>query len=210
MTELKIFLRKYHNTTPWPDEIPYKFLKQLPKILLQYLLQIFDIWHRGNIPNSWKQATIIPKSAKDITNPTNYRPIPLTSCICKTLEWMINNRLIWFLKKNKLITDLQTGFRKTSTIDYLICLENLIREAFAKKEHMTAIFCDIEKAYDITWKYSIIKDLKNTGLKGRLPIFIKKNFLNEKKFQAQHSQNYKNKKWECHKAACDLIQYKDK
>ena len=81
---------------------------------------------------------------------------------------MINNRLIWFLEKNKFITNLQTGFRKTrSTSNHLICLETLIREAFAKKEHMTAIFLDIEKAYDT-------KDLKNMGLKGRLPIFIKK------------------------------------
>ena len=68
MTELKTSLRKSHNTTPGPDEIPYEFLKQLPKISLQYLLQIFNnIWHSGNIPNSWKQATIIliPKSANN-------------------------------------------------------------------------------------------------------------------------------------------------
>ena len=184
MTELKTSLRKSHNTTPGLDEIPYEFLKQLPKISLQYLLLIFNnIWHSRNIPNSWKQAAIIPvpKSAKNTTNPTNYQ----TSCICKTLERMINNRLIWFLEKNKLITNLQTGFRKArSTIVHLICLETLIREAFAKREHMTAIFFDIEKAYDTTWKYGIIKDLKNIGLKGRLPIFIQ-NFLNDWKFQVR-------------------------
>ena len=166
---------KSHNATG-PDEILYEFLKQLPKILLQYLLQIFNnSWHSRNIPNSWKQATIIPipKYARDITNPTNYQPIALTSCIFKTLEWMINNRLIWFLEKNKLITNLQTGFRKArSTIDHLILLKALIREAFAKKEHMTTIFFDIEKTYDTTGKYGIIRDLKNMGLKGRLPIFI--------------------------------------
>ena len=36
MTKLKTSLRKSHNTTPEPDEIPYAFLKQLPKIPLQY------------------------------------------------------------------------------------------------------------------------------------------------------------------------------
>ena len=35
MTELKTSLRKSHNTTPGLDEIPYEFLKQLPKISLQ-------------------------------------------------------------------------------------------------------------------------------------------------------------------------------
>ena len=34
MTEQKTSLRKSHNTTPGPDEIPYEFLKKLPKILL--------------------------------------------------------------------------------------------------------------------------------------------------------------------------------
>ena len=114
---------------------------------------------------------------------------------------MINNRhisLLIILEKNKLITNLQTGFRKArSTIDHLICLETLIREAFAKKERMTAIFFDIEKAYDTTWKYGIIKDLKNMGLKGRPPLFIKKTswMIENSKYElAQHSQNYKNKK----------------
>ena len=64
MTELKNSL-KYHNTTGL-DEIPYEFLKQLPKISLQYLLQIFNIWHGGNIP-----IKPIPNSAKHATNPTN-------------------------------------------------------------------------------------------------------------------------------------------
>ena len=96
---------------------------------------------------------------------------------------MINDRLTWFLEKNKLITNLQIGFRKArSTIDHLRHLETLIREAFAKKEHMIAIFFEIEKAYDTTWKYGITKDLENMGLKGKLPIFII-NYLNNRKFQ---------------------------
>ena len=39
----------------------------------------------------------IPKPGKDDTDPSNYRPIVLTSCLYKTLEHMINTRLIWFL-----------------------------------------------------------------------------------------------------------------
>ena len=62
---------------------------------------------------SWKQATIIPipKPGKDNTDPSNYRPIALTSCLCKTLERMINTCLIWFLESNGLITNFQCGFR---------------------------------------------------------------------------------------------------
>ena len=98
---------------------------------------------------------------------------------------MIINRLTWFLEENKLITNLQTGFRKTrSTIDHLICLETLIREAFAKKEHMTAIFFLYRKSLQHHVEIWHNQSLKNMRLKDRLPIFIKKKkFLNDQKFQ---------------------------
>ena len=47
----------------------------------------------------------IPKPGKDPTNPTNYRPIALTSCICKTMERMINRGLVWYLESHKLLTN---------------------------------------------------------------------------------------------------------
>ena len=73
---------------------------------------------------------------------------------------MINTRLVWFLKSNGLITNLQCGFRnKRGTIDHLVRLETFIIEAFIKKEHLTAVFFDLEKTYDTTWKYGIMRDL---------------------------------------------------
>ena len=86
---------------------------------------------------------------------------------------MINARLVWFLESQGLITNVQSGFRKQrSTHDHLVRLENFIRDAFLKKEHLVSVFFDLEKAYDTIWKYGIMKDLENLGLKGQLPIFI--------------------------------------
>ncbi len=61
-----------------------------------------NIWDTGTFPDSWKEATIIQvaKPGKDDTNPSNYRPIALTSCVCKTLERMINERLVWYLESS--------------------------------------------------------------------------------------------------------------
>ena len=36
-----------------------------------------------------------------------------------------------------------------------------------------SIFFDLEKVYDTTWKYDILKDLFDMGLRGNLPNFIK-------------------------------------
>ena len=188
LSELTDCIMKSHNTAVGPDEIHYEFLKQLPSCSLDFLLQAFnEVWDSGKFPTSWKQATIIPipKPGKDNTDPSNYRPIALTSCLCKTLERMINTRLIWFLESNGLITNFQCGFRsKRSTVDHLVRLETFVREAFIKKEHLTAVFFDLEKAYDTTWKYGIMRDLSDFGLKGRLPHFIE-NFLSKRNFKVR-------------------------
>ena len=151
-------------------------LKHLPPKSLKTLLAIFnDIWETGKFPESWELATIIPipKPGKDHAEPTNHRPIALTSCICKTLERMINTRLVWYLEFNNLISPVQSSFRsERSTNDNLVRLETFIRDAFVKKVHVVAVFFDLEKAYDTTWKYGILRDLHEFGVKGRLANFV--------------------------------------
>jgi len=80
---------------------------------------------------------------------------------------------MWYLETNKFLTPEQSGFRKQrSTVDHLVRLESYICHAMAHKQHIVAVFFDIEKAYDTTWKHGILRDLSNTNLKGHLPNFI--------------------------------------
>ena len=95
---------------------------------------------------------------------------------------MINDRLVWYLESNGLISSVQCGFHsKRCTTDHLVRLETVIREAFIRNEHLDAIFFDLEKAYDTSWKYGIMRDLRDHGLKDRLPHFIS-GFLSDGKF----------------------------
>ena len=66
----------------------------------------------------------------------------------------------------------------------MVRLETFIREAFIKKEHLVAVFFDLEKAYNTTWKYGIMNDLHEIGLKGRLPVFVQ-NFLSNREFKVR-------------------------
>ena len=67
--------------------------------------------------------------------------------------------MIWPLESNGLITNFHCGFRsKRSIVDRLIRMETFVPEAFNKKEHLTAVFFDLEKACDTTWKYGIMRD----------------------------------------------------
>ena len=40
-----------------------------------------------------------------------------------------------------------------------------MRESFIQGHHGVAVFYDLEKAYDTTWKYGIMKDLHSAGIK---------------------------------------------
>jgi ribonuclease HI len=193
MNELKEALRRASDTAIGPDEIHYQLLKHLPQETLLLLLDIMnEIWQSSQLPSTWKEATIIPipKPNKDHQQPSNYRPIALTSCLCKTMERMINNRLVWFLEHNGTISRAQSGFRKQrSTLDHLVCLETFIRDGFIRGDHVVSVFFDLEKAYDTTWKYGIMRDLQELGLRGRLPLFIQ-NFLSDRLFRVRVGSTY--------------------
>jgi len=151
-------------------------LKHLPFDALSTLLSTQNnIWSSANFPAAWCTSTVIPvpKPGKDTSDSSNYRPIALTSCICKVMERMINNRLVWYLEHNKILTKMQCGFRRQrSTNDHLVRLESFVREAFAQQQHAVGVFFDVEKAYESTWKFGIMRDLHDAGLHGRLPLFI--------------------------------------
>ena len=123
MEELCRSLNRSRDTAVGPDKIHYQFLKHLSESSLRVLLHAFNkIWQNGQIPSSWQEATIIPipKPGTDHSNPTNYCPIALTSCICKTMERMVNDRLVWTLERERLISEYQCGFRRgRSTLDHL-------------------------------------------------------------------------------------------
>ena len=95
-TELTDAITTVHDSSPGPDLIHYEILKHLPYSFLQLLLTILNkYWLTDTFPLTWRKAFIIPvpKPGKDSENSNNYRPIALTSCLCKTFERTINNHL---------------------------------------------------------------------------------------------------------------------
>ncbi|GFN92454.1 LINE-1 retrotransposable element orf2 protein [Plakobranchus ocellatus] len=147
MTELKNSIVKSNESAAGPDGVYYQFLRHLPESCLHTLLKLFNnIWTTGDIPPSWREASVVPfpKLGKDPSDPSNYRPIALTSCLCKTLERMVNDRLVHVLESRNLLSKVQCGFRKDdSTLDHLVRLETFIKKAFARKKQVLAVFFSI-------------------------------------------------------------------
>ncbi|GFN88474.1 RNA-directed DNA polymerase from mobile element jockey [Plakobranchus ocellatus] len=110
MAELQSSVNKSNESAAGPDGVYYQFLRHLSESCLHTLLKIFNnIWTTGDIPPSWREASVvpIPKPGKDPSDPSNYRPIALTSCLCKTLERMVNDRLVHVLEPRNLLSNVQ-------------------------------------------------------------------------------------------------------
>ena len=162
--------------SPGEDRIDNAMLKHLPPISKQYLLDFFNrLWTEGSFPQDWKTSIILPilKVGKDQSDPKNYRPISLTSNICKLIERMVNNRLIWFLEKSQKLSPQQYGFRPgRTTIDPIAALTTDILNGFKEKKTTTAVFFDFEKAFDTISRNTIISNLKEMGVNGNILKFI--------------------------------------
>lgn len=176
------------NRSPGEDKIPYEMIQNLHKSALKVLLKIYNgVWNNGSLPRDWKHSIILPilKPSKDPTKPESYRPISLTSCMCKIMERMITNRLQWFVERKTLLTKDQAGFRKhRSTIDQVIRLQDKISKSLKNKRHVLGIFIDFEKAYDMIHVPTLMKKVQDLGVIGKMYNWIK-DFLSERTFQVK-------------------------
>ncbi len=175
------------NSAAGPDGITYFMIMHSHYTLLQCLLYLYNkIWNNHEIPSTWKEATIIPilKPNKCATEPKNYRPISLTSCLGKLLEKMVAIRLTKILEDNNLANE-QYGFRRAySTMQPLLKLYSYILDAFANKEVVVAVFFDIKGAYDTTWRRGTIEEIHRMGIRGNLAYFLLE-FLSNRTFRVK-------------------------
>ena len=187
-TEFLKALRMSKDTAPGKDNISYILLKKIDHASGRFLLGIFNkVYTEKVFPETWRESLLIPilKPGKPAHSPNSYRPIALTSCICKVLEKIINNRLTYTIEKTNLISPHQYGFRKNrSTIDPLVRLHTDLCKTFVDKNYLVAIFFDINKAYDRTWKHLILKSLHSSNIRGNLLYFIR-NFLSSRKISVK-------------------------
>ena len=197
MEEMSNALNDSSLTSPGEDGIRYEMIKHLPEDSKSFLLNTFNgLWGSHVSPQSWKVSEIVPalKPGKNPELTHSYRPIALTSCVCKLFERMVNNRLVWFLESKNLLSNRQFGFRKNkSTLDPLLMLSREIQNAFAIQNEVVGVFFDLEKAYDTTWRGGILNQLSSWGIGGNMFLFIK-DFLTDRYIKvrvgSEHSSLY--------------------
>ena len=186
--ELRRAIGKTKDAAPGRDRICYIMLRNLGKFALDKLLGLYNsIWTCGHVPEIWKEAVIVPvrKPGKDPTDPGNYRPIALTSHLCKIMERMVVDRLTYFLESRGLLSKFQSGFRHSrGTMDPVVCLDSDVRKAQVNREVVLAVFFDVEKAYDMVWIEGVLIRLRLLGVGGKMFCWIK-DFLEGRSIQVR-------------------------
>jgi len=188
LEELHRAIGKGRKTAPGKDGISYEIVKNLSVIVLEEILALMNhIWQEGRLPSAWKHALVVPilKPGKDASKAGSYRPIALTSVLCKIMERMVTDRLVYKLEKKGWFTSVQSGFRRgRSTMDAVTSLDSDIKKAMVNREVLLAVFIDIEKAYDMLWKEGLVIKLYEAGVRGRMINWIQ-DFLKDRRIQVR-------------------------
>ena len=151
------------NKSPGVDGIAPKILKETVEQICTPLAHVFNMsLQEGIVPLEWKEANIIPLFKKCSRNKSvNYRPVSLTSVICKVLETIIMDHMMDFLIKHKLINPSQHGFLKArSCLTNLLCFFEELTKWVDEGSPVDVIYLDFQKAFDkvphqrriLTWK----------------------------------------------------------
>jgi hypothetical protein len=82
-----------------PDGVSGEILKLGGEAMIPYLARLLDItMNNRTLPGDWKKATVIPiHKGSDRSLVTNYRPVSLTSVVCKQMEHVMASylRQVW-------------------------------------------------------------------------------------------------------------------
>ena len=154
------------NKSPGIDGISRSILKETVEQISTPLAHVFNMpLHEGIVPLEWKEANIIPLFKKGSRyKSVNYRPVSLTSVICKLLEKIIRDHMMDFLIKHKLINPSQHGFLKARS-----CLTNSffleeITKWVDEGSPVDVIYLDFQKAFDKVPHQRLILKLKSHGM----------------------------------------------
>ena len=168
--------------SPGPDEIHPRILKELHVELAKPLTVLFNnSILESKIPVEWKIAEVRPIFKKgDKSQAGNYRPVSLTSIVCKLFEGFIRDALYDHLVENELLSRDQYGFCSgRSCVTQLLTTVTDWMEYLDQGIPVDSIYLDLRKAFDTVPHQRLIHKLKGYGIRDNLLHWIA-DFLNDR------------------------------
>ena len=155
------------DKTPGPDCIHPRILKEIACEVAEPLYHLFNTsYNQGKLPNEWKSAYVSALHKKGQKNLcSNYRPVSLTSVICKQMESFIRDQIMSHMRSNSLLSPYQFGFinKRSTTLQLLRVLDRWTQELDQGNE-IESLYLDFQKAFDSVPHRRLISKLKNLGI----------------------------------------------
>ena len=163
------------KSSPGPDGITPRLLKEAINLLSFPLSMLYNISiQEGCVPKDWKTANITPifKKGKK-QDPSNYRPISLTSHVCKIMERMLCKRIEAHLTKSQLIAPNQHGYRRQySSTTNLLEYWNFVTGTLEQGKPLDVIYFDFSKAFDSVPHGPLLNKLPAYNIAGKVADWI--------------------------------------
>ena len=164
------------SKSPGPDNVSAKILKESANEVAKPLCKIFESsMHCGSLPNIWKISNISAIHKKGSRSQCdNYRPISLTSIVCKTMESIIRDSIMDHMTANNLFSTRQYGFlpNRTTSLQLLKVLDEWT-EALNNNQQIEVVYMDFQKAFDSVPHNRLLYKLQYYKISGKLLTWIK-------------------------------------
>ena len=157
--------------TPGPDQWHPLFLKTIADLISLPLSILFQkSLNEGILPSEWLRACITAihkKGEKGIAD--NYRPVSMTSIICKIMESLVRDKLVEHMVSNNLFSDSQHGFvpMRDCMTNLLTCIEKW-SEYLEHGESVDVIYTDFAKAFDSVPHQRLLLKIRHLGICGNV------------------------------------------
>ena len=160
-----------NNKSSGDDLIINEYISSSLDCMIDIYVHIFNlIFDTGILPEAWLIGNVIPifKDKGSKSDPKNYRPITLLSCIGKIFTSILNDRLNVYFEQFTILNENQAGFRHGySTTDHMFSLYALFELLCVKKKKLHCAFINFEKAFDFVQRNSLFFKLINNNINGK-------------------------------------------
>ena len=171
------------SKSPGPDGLHPKVLKEASHEIALPLAIIFrKSMDEGNVPDGWRiaEVTAIFKKGSP-AEAGNYRPVSLTSIVCKIMESVIRNHVMTFMKEHNIMRDEQHGFRQgRSCVTQLLQIMEMWTKMLEEGADIDVIYLDFRKAFDSVPHQRLLKKAKAHGIDGKVLQWIQSFLLGRK------------------------------
>ena len=159
-----------------------KFLELDGQAMIPYLARLLYItMNNCTLPGDWKRATVISiHKGSDRSLATNYRPISLTSIVCKQMEHVITSylRRVW---DNDWLYAGKRGFRPGYSCEsQVITVCHDIANSLENGDKIDAIIVDFSKAFDLVPHGPLLTKIENSGVDSMVVVWIREFLLGRK------------------------------